>query len=73
MCNCMNEMVYKLKTMNEKIDYDYIFPPIEMFSGRAYITFIAKKKGKKKEDKVPVLLSKCPLCGKKYEDKDDKC
>ena len=49
MCDCMKEMVDKLKTMNEKIDYDYVFPPIEMLSGRAYITFIAKEKGK--EDK----------------------
>ena len=63
MCDCMKEMVDKLKAMNENIDY--IFPPVEMLSGRAYITFIAKEKGKKKESKVPVLLSKCPFCGKK--------
>lgn len=71
MCGCMNEMADKLKAMNENIDY--ILPPVEMLSGRAYITFIAKEKGKKKENKVPVLLSKCPFCGNKYEDKEDKC
>ena len=70
MCDCMKEMVEKIKAKNENIDY--IFPPIEMLSGRAYITFIAKEKGKKKENKMPVLLSKCPICGGKYEEKEDK-
>lgn len=70
MCGCMNEMVDKLKAMNENIDY--VFPPVEMLSGKSFITFIVKEKGKKKENKVPVLLSKCPFCGEKYEDKEDK-
>lgn len=69
MCDCMKEMVDKLKVMNENIDY--IFPPVEMLSGRAYITFTAKEKGKKKENKVPVLLSKCPFCSNKYETKEE--
>ncbi len=46
MCDCMKEIVEKIKAKNENIDY--IFPPIAMLSGRAYITFTAKEKGKKK-------------------------
>ena len=70
MCDCMNEMIYNLKSMNENVDY--IFPPVDMLSGRAYITVISKEKGKKKQNKIHVLLSKCPICGNKYEEKEEK-
>lgn len=66
----MIEMVGKIKSTNENIDY--VLPPIEMISGRAYVSFTVKEKGKKKESDVPMLLSRCPICGKKYEKKEDK-
>jgi hypothetical protein len=51
-------------------EYENIISPIEMFSGRMYLSFTADKpcKGKMKQVDVPVLLSKCPFCGEKYED-----
>ena len=55
-------------------EYENIAPPIEMFSGRIYLSFSADKpyRGKKKQVDVPVLLSKCPFCGEKYEGESDE-
>jgi hypothetical protein len=51
-------------------DHENITPPLELLSGRMYLNFTADKpcKGKMKQVDVPVLLSKCPFCGEKYED-----
>lgn len=39
---------------------------LEMLSGRAYMLFTVKEHGKKREKQVPMLLLKCPICGKPY-------
>ena len=59
-------------TVGIKINYpdcENITPPIELFSGRMYLNFTADRtvRGKKKQIDIPVLLSHCPFCGKKYE------
>lgn len=65
MCNCMREMEQKLI---EKMGCDDADGPVELLSGRAYITFTARNNGKKDKE-IPVMLSKCPFCGKEYETK----
>jgi len=65
----MSEMVKKIKEANPELEY--VFPPIELFSGRAYISFTVGQKnrnGKIKEKECPMRLSKCPFCGEKYDD-----
>ncbi len=69
MCNCLYE---KAEQMKEVGGYEEVFPPIEILSGRAYMMFTVKENGKKKEKQVPMLLSKCPICGKAYEKKEEK-
>lgn len=70
MCVC----IYEMKKRLEENGYENVKPPVEIISGRVYISFTAREPGKKKEKEVPLLLSKCPFCGKKYEkelDPDD--
>lgn len=63
MCKCIFDMKKRL----EDKGYEYVQPPVEVLSGRVYISFTAREAGKKKYKEVPVLLSKCPICGKPYE------
>ena len=63
MCNCVQEMIGKI---TEK-GFENVEAPVELLSGRLYLTFTGNKKGQKKHREIPVLLSKCPLCGEKYE------
>ena len=65
-CACLYE---KAEQMKEVGGYEEVFPPIEILSGRAYMMFTVKEHGKKKEKQVPMLLSKCPICGKQYEER----
>jgi hypothetical protein len=62
----MNE---KMEQMKEKMDLEYVLPPIEILSGRAFLEFEVKEKGKKRSRKTPMLLSRCPFCGKSYDEK----
>jgi hypothetical protein len=67
-CNCAKEMAEKIKEHNPKLES--VYAPVELLSGRIYLNFtatITTPKGKKKDQDVPVLLSKCPFCGEKYE------
>lgn len=66
MCNCMNEKIEEMKT---KSNLEYVFPPVEMISGRAALEFTIKEAGKKKARKIPLLLLRCPFCGKEYDEK----
>ena len=45
--------------------FENVEAPVELLSGRLYLTFTGNKKGQKKRE-IPVLLSKCPFCGKEY-------
>ena len=63
MCNC----IYDMKKRLEEKGYEHVQPPVEILSGRVYISFTAREPGKKREREVPILLSKCPICGMKYE------
>jgi len=62
MCNCMKEVEQKFK---DNFDYEEVSGPVEVLSGRAYLSFEVKDKGKTKQ--VPMMLSKCPICGKEYK------
>lgn len=66
MCNCMKE---KMEQMKEKMEFEYVLPPIEILSGRAFLEFEVKEKGKKRNRKMPMLLSRCPFCGNPYDEK----
>ena len=65
-CACLYEKAEEMKQVG---GYEEVFPPIEILSGRAYMMFTVKEHGKKKEKQVPMLLSKCPICGKQYEER----
>jgi hypothetical protein len=54
-------------------DMENIFAPRELCSGRLYLNFTGKQvvKGKQKDVKIPILLSKCPFCGEKYPELKD--
>lgn len=66
MCNCMDEVLEKMCGMK---NIEQVLPPIEVISERAYLEFTVKEKGKKRERKMPVLLSQCPFCGEPYDEK----
>lgn len=66
MCNCMDEILEKMCEME---NIEQVLPPIEVISERAYLEFTVKEKGKKRERKLPVLLSRCPFCGEPYDEK----
>lgn len=63
MCNCLED---KIKEMQEVTGYEEITPPIDYLSGRLYLPFFGKKPGVKKKNEIPLLLEKCPFCGKEY-------
>lgn len=65
-CTCLYE---KAEEMKKGGGYEEVFPPVEMLSGRAYMMFTVKEHGKKREKQVPMLLLKCPICGKPYTQK----
>jgi hypothetical protein len=63
MCNCMKELEQKFI---EKLGYEEADAPVEMLSGRAYLSFTVREEGKKKTKLIPMMLSKCPICGQEY-------
>lgn len=64
MCDCMKKVEQKFR---DNFGYEEVSGPVEMLSGRAYLSFEVKESGKTKQ--VPMMLSKCPICGKEYADK----
>lgn len=69
MCNCMNEAIEKIRKAGR---YESVEAPTDLLSGKAYLEFTVKEKGKKRERKMPVLLSRCPFCCKPYDEKQIK-
>ena len=69
-CECIGQVIEGIQ--KNYPEYEDITAPIELLSGRVYLNFTADKpfRGKKKRVEVPVLLSKCPFCGEKYQDKE---
>lgn len=55
-----------MKEMKEATGFEDITPPIDYFTGRLYLPFFGKKPGIKKKYEIPLLLEKCPFCGKEY-------
>lgn len=66
MCNCASNLVEQLY----ETGYEDIEAPVELLSGRLYLVFSARKKGKKGIKKIPMVLSNCPICGKKYDSEE---
>ncbi len=64
MCSCMKELEQKFM---DNFGYEEVSGPVDMLSGRAYLSFEVKGRGKTKH--VPMMLSKCPICGREYETK----
>ena len=67
MCNCMNE---KTKQLQELLNAESVEAPVDMITNKAYLEFDVKMKDKKKSVKIPMLLSRCPFCGKPYEESE---
>jgi hypothetical protein len=67
-CNCTNNMIEQIQKLNP--DIKNICPPKEFFSGRLYLNFTGERtvRGKEKKVDIPILLSKCPFCGEKYDE-----
>lgn len=65
MCNCIKEVEQKFK---DNFGYEEVDGPVELLSGRAFLSFEVREKGSKKTKQVPMMLSKCPICGKPYEE-----
>lgn len=65
-CDCLQNAISKM----EQNGFENIEPPLEILSGRLYLSFSGNKKGQKRKREIPVLLSKCPFCGKEYEFKE---
>lgn len=59
-----------MERMKAAQGYESIFPPVEVLSGRAYLSFTVTEQGKKKNKEIPLLLSKCPFCNEPYETKE---
>jgi len=51
----------------EKLGFEEADAPVELLSGRAYLTFTVRRKGKTNTRQMYLMLSKCPICGKEYE------
>ena len=69
MCNCMNEAIEKIQKTGR---YESVEAPTDLLSGKAYLEFVVMENGKKRERKMPVLLSRCPFCGELYDEKQMK-
>lgn len=69
MCNCMNEAIEKIQKAGR---YESVEAPTDLLSGKAYLEFVVKEKGKKRGRKMPVLLPRCPFCGEPYDEKQMK-
>gem|GEM_PF-742575 len=67
MCNCMKELEQKFI---EKLGFEEADAPVELLSGRAYLSFTVREAGKNKTKQMPMMLSKCPICGQEYEKKE---
>lgn len=65
-CDCVAQVIEGIKESYP--GYEDITPPIELLSGKIYLNFTAEipYRGKKKQVDIPILLSKCPFCGKPY-------
>ena len=67
MCNCAYGMQEKLKN---NFGYKDVTFPIEPLSGRIYLNIdVTDKNGRKSN--LPLLFSRCPFCGKKYDEGSD--
>lgn len=60
-CECVKNAIKKV----EELGYSNVEAPIELLSGRLYLEFKGVKSGQKKARPIPIMLSKCPFCGKK--------
>ena len=49
MCNCMNEAIEKIQKAGR---YESVEAPTDLLSGKAYLEFVVKEKGKKRERKM---------------------
>ena len=53
MCNCIKEICDKI---GEAGGYVSVDPPVELISGRVYLSFTCREFGKKKTKEIPLML-----------------
>lgn len=68
MCNCMNEAIEKFRKQEDT----KAWKRRQIFCLGSVSGICGKGKGKKRERKMPVLLSRCPFCGELYDEKQMK-
>lgn len=71
MCNCIKEIREKIKELTGS---ETVLAPIELITGRLYITFDVeriKPNGRNKFEKFHSTLPCCPFCGVKYDEKPE--
>lgn len=68
MCDCIKKICEKISKAG---GYASVEPPVEFLSGRVYLSFTCREFGKKRTKEIPLILSKCPFCGEKYEKEEE--
>lgn len=64
MCDCMKKMEQRFI---DEMGFEEAEAPVELLSGRVYLSFTVRRKGKANTKQMYVMLSKCPICGEGYE------
>ena len=64
MCDCMRKLEQRFI---EEQGCEEANAPVELLSGRVYLSFTVRMKGKINTKQMYLMLSKCPICGKEYE------
>ncbi len=64
MCDCMKKMEQRFI---DEMGFEEAEAPVELLSGRVYLSFTVRRKGKANTKQMYVMLSKCPICGQEYK------
>lgn len=64
MCDCMKKMEQRFI---DEMGFEEAEAPVELLSGRVYLSFTVRRKDKANTKQMYVMLSKCPICGQEYK------
>lgn len=67
MCDCIKNIIKNLKQKG----YEQVARPVEPLSGKLYLQFTGRKEGQFEDEKIAVLIPKCPFCGQDYQEGED--